>query len=123
MPSHIFKEGLRLNQNVYQNVLMTLVKSWIEEFAARKPCSNKLNTSSYDQNNLEVVDYNRLMCGAWLIGSLIRPPETIKVKQGKKICQVLQDLSPEVIKCARSSFRGRLEAVINAEGGFLAMSS
>lgn len=34
----------------------------------------------------------------------------------KKICQVLQDLSPDIIKCAGFLFQGRSEAAINAEG-------
>lgn len=35
---HIFKEGMRVNQIMYQSILIITVMPWIEEVAAEGPC-------------------------------------------------------------------------------------
>lgn len=54
MPLHIF-EGLTLNQNVYQNVLETVVKPWIEEVAAGRKKKKRYCTGPYGKKSSKVA--------------------------------------------------------------------
>lgn len=50
MSTHIFEEGLRVTPNVYQNVLATVMKLWIEDVVPKRNC-----TGSHVQKNSKVA--------------------------------------------------------------------
>lgn len=126
----------RMNQNVCQNVLTTVVNHWNEEDAQESNTAfkkilyqhtrpEKLRSGSR-MTFLTTCDLQTLLAIILLTimyGAVERVTNKTacnnKDELRKRICQVLQDLSPEVIKCAYSHLLSCLEAVINTEGGFI----
>lgn len=141
MPPYFFTEGLKVNQKVYQDVLTAVVKPWIEEVSAGRPYvfqqdSAPAHTARKTQKWMTDNFFDHITPAMWppnspdcnpldyyVWGAVERITNKTacanKVELRSRICQAFQDLSPVVVKHACSSFRSRLEAVINAKGGFI----
>ena len=126
MSPHIFEEGLRVNQNVYQDVLATVVKPWIEEVAAGRPyvfqqdsapahtarkTQKWLEDNFFDHGTPDMWPPNSPDCNPldyYVRGAVERITNTTafnnKAELRERICQAFQDLSPEIVKRACSRF-------------------
>lgn len=124
--SHIFIEGMRMNQNVYQNVLTTVVKTWIEKDAIGIPY---VFQHTWSGGLVGVSGITFWPCYPWYVASkLARLQSSWLLYVGSKVSlirlsvtnnegdprnrirQAFRKLSPEVIRCACSHFWDRLES-------------
>jgi hypothetical protein len=141
MPPHVFKAGLRVNIDVYIDVLTNVVKPWKDGVTAGRPniwqqdgapaqTSKKTQDwcreilpffwekevwppSSTDCNPMEYL------CGAWLKETPTGPPHNTKASLIASIKEVFSKFPREDLKLACSRFRLRLEEVVAAEGDFI----
>lgn len=141
MPPHFIDEGLRMNQDMYQTILSTVVKPWIERVAAGKPYvfqqdSAPAHTAKKTQKWMSENFYDHVTPDMWPPNSPDCNPldyyvwSAVEAITNKTACnnkdelrdriyQAFQNLSPGVVKKACSRYRSRVEAVINADGGFI----
>lgn len=141
MPPYIFEEGLRVNQDVYLNMLSTVVKPWIDKVVDGRPYvfqqdSAPAHTARKTQEWLSVNFYDHVTPDLWppnspdcnpldyyLWGAVERiTNKTACNNKGeliRRLCQAFQALPADVVKISCSRFRSRVESVINADGGFI----
>ena len=137
MPPHFFGEGLWLNSDAYVVLLFTVVKPWITKVANGRPyvlqqdsatatplekvknccfCDdtspNVWSTNSPDLNPMDYYVWGAVETDANCRAS------TTKAQLIDRIKAVFEILPRECVKSARSSFLGRIEAVIDVIGGY-----
>ena len=137
MPPHIFEVGLKVNTKVYLDVLKSVVISWCNQVVSGRPWvwqqdsapAHKsketqawLQKKSYDfvpfshrppsSPNLNPLDYF-----VWSYAENITNM-TSQNNQASLICCVFVELPPALVEKACSQFWIRIEAVIEAEGGY-----
>ena len=137
MPTHFFREGLRLNSDAYVELLITVIKPWMTRVANGRPCvwqqdsapchtsgkcqiwlsANFCNYASLDvwypnSKDLSPMDYN-----AWgaVEKDAYRCASTSKAQLIDRIKAVFR---PSQGTSACSWFRGWIEAVIDANGDY-----
>ncbi len=140
MPPHFFKEGLRLNSHGYVEMLTTVVKPWITRVANNRPFvwqqdSAPCHTSGKSQKWLSANFYDFTSPNVWPPNSPDLNPmdyyvwgtvekgsnrcaSTTKSQLIERIKAAFEALPCENVKSACSRFRGRIEAVIDANGGY-----
>ncbi|KAL1117272.1 hypothetical protein AAG570_004598 [Ranatra chinensis] len=111
MPPHLFQEGFRSTSDGYVDLLNTVVKPWIRRVAnvLWAPNSPDLNPMDYFVWGAVEKDTNR-------------SPSNTKAQLMDKIKTVFAALPRETVASACSRFRSRIEAVIDANGGYFDLS-
>ena len=141
MPPHFFPEGLRLDTDGYIGVLRDVVKPWIDRVADGRlyvwqqdsaPCHTSRKTQAWLSENFvdhigpdvwppRSPDFSPLDFFVW--GAVERETNrsscNTKLELKTRITRAFRGLSRETVTKACSRFRSRLEAVIDAEGGFI----
>ena len=140
MPPHIFKEGLRLNSDGYVELLSKVVRPWVERVAAGRPyvwqqdsapchTSGKsqkwLTENFHDHTSPDMWPPNSPDCNPmdyYVWGAVERDTNrtscNTKTELVKRVKTVFSRLSKDTVRAACGRFRKRLEAVVDAEGGF-----
>ena len=140
MPPHFFQEGLRLNSDGYVELLNTVVKPWITRVANGRPYvwqqdSAPCHTSGKSQKWLSENFYDFISPNVWPPNSPDLNPmdyfvwgavekdtnctsSNTKAQLMDKIKTVFEALPRETVASACSRFRTRIEAVIDANGGY-----
>ncbi len=141
MPPHVFETGLRVNTDVYLDVLSTVVFPWIKEIAGDRPwvwqqdsapchVSGKalawLKENSCDFVDKETwppssPDLNPMDYFFWgvLESRTNRHPHTTKASLITSIKEQCRVMEREMVQRACGRFRSRVEQVIEAEGSFI----
>ena len=141
MPSCIFKVSLKVNTKVYLDVLKSVVIPWSNQVAGGKPWvwqqdSAPAHESKETQAWLQKECYNFVPFSHWPPSSPDLNPldyfvwsyvENItnmssyntKASLITTICQVFTELLPALVEKACSQFQICIEAVIEAEGGYI----
>ena len=141
MPPHFFAEGLRLDTNGYIRVLSEVVRPWIDQAAAGRPfvwqqdsapCHTSRKTQAWLSENFvdhtgpdiwppSSPDCNPLDFFVW--GAVDRETNksscSTKNELKARITRAFGGLSRETVTKACGRFRRRLEAVVDAGGGFI----
>lgn len=138
MVPHFFERHLKVNADIYINVLETFVKPWMDEVAAGRqyvfqqdsaPAHKARKTQAWLYANLPYhwspdlyptssPDCNPLDYYLWgVVESQVnaKPHSTIKSLQDA-VKEVMSNLDMEEVKRACSSFRSRLEKVVAVDG-------
>ena len=140
MPPHVFEQGLRLNTDGYIDLLTNVVKPWILGVARGRPfvwqqdsapCHTSRRSQMWLSNNF--FDYTSPNiwppnspdcnpCDYYLWGAVERQTNRTSCN-GKdeliaRIKAVFSNLPRGQVLTACSRFRGRLERVLEADGGF-----
>ena len=141
MPPHIFKVGLKVNTKVYLDVLRSVVISWCNQVAGGRPWvwqqeSAPAYKSKETQAWLQKECYNFVPFSHWPPSSLDLNPldyfiwsyvknitnmtsHKTKASLTAAICWVFAKLPSALVEKACSQFRIHIEAVIEAEGGYI----
>ena len=141
MPPHIFKVGLKVNTKMYLDVLKSVVIPWCNQVAGGRPWMGQqdlvpahksketqawLQKECYDfvpfsHWNPSSPDLNPLDYFVWSYVENITNMTSHKTNASliTAICRVFAKLLPALVKKARSQFRICIEAVIEAECGYI----
>ena len=135
MPLHIFEVGLKVNTKVYLDVLKSVVIPWCTQVAGGRPCvfkqiSAPVHMSKETQACLqkECYDFVPSLTGpflprtetAGLLRLVIRREHHQHQSQpDRRPRRVFTELPPVLVEKACSQFWIRIEAVIEAEGGYI----
>lgn len=141
MPPHVFDAGLKVNTDVYLDVMTNVVKPWMDLVAEGRPyiwqqdgapAHNSKKTQTWCRENLPFFwekevwppsspDCNPLDYFVWGVAErdVNRSPHTTKQSLITTIHEVFTNMSREDVKKACSRFRSRLEEVVAAEGDFI----
>ena len=135
MPPHIFKVGLKVNIKVYLDVLKTVVIPWCNQVAGSRPWvwqqdSAPAHKSKEAQAWLQKEWYNFVPSSSdlnpldYFVRSYVENITNLishntKASLIATIRRVFAELSPALVEKACSQFRIRIEAVIEAEGGYI----
>ena len=141
MPPHIFEVGLKVNTKVYLNVLKSVVIPWCNQVAGGRPrvwqqdsapAHKSKETPAWLQKefydfvpfshwppffpNLNPLDYF-----VWSYVEIITnmTPHNTKASLIAAIRRVFAELPPVLVEKSCSQFWTRIEAVIEAEGGYI----
>ena len=141
MPPHFFQECLRVNAAGYIKVLETVVKPWIDQVAQGRPyvlqqdsapahkaeviqewlaqnCHDHVTTNMWPPSS---PDLNPMDYYVWGVveKDTNKHPHSNKESLKAAIVHVMGNTQEEPLIRACSRFRSRIEAVIEAEGGFI----
>ena len=141
MPTHIFKVGLKVNTKVYLDVLKSVVIPWCNQMAGGRPrvwqhdsvpayksketqawlqkeCYNFVPFSHWTPSS---PDLNTLDYFVWSYVENITYMTSYNTKASliAAICRVFAELLQALVEKACSQFRIRIEAVIEAEDGYI----
>ena len=140
MPPHIFEGGLNVNTKVYLDVLKSVVISWCNQVAGGRPwvwqqdsapahksketqaCFRRSATTLYPFSLAPYFpDLNPLDYFVWSYVENITNMTSNNTKASliAAIRRVLAELPPAPMEKACFQFRIRIEAVIEAEGGYI----
>ena len=141
IPPHIFEVGLKVNTKVYLNVLKCVVIPWCNQVAGDRPwvwqqdsapahkskeTQAKLQKEYYDSVPFShwtpsLPDQNPLDYFVWSYVENITNMTSHNTKASliEAIRRVIAELPPALVEKACSKFRIRIEAVIEAEGGYI----
>ena len=142
MPPHIFEVGLKVNAKVYLDVLRSVVIPWCNQMASGRPwvwqqdstpAHKSKETQAWLQKECYVYvpfshcpppsssDLNPLDYFVWSYVKNITNMTSHNTKASliAAIRRVFAVLSPALVEKACSQFRIRIEAVIEAEGGYI----
>ena len=141
MPPHIFEDGLKVNTKVYLDVLKSVVIPWCNQVTGGRPWvwqqdAVPAHTSQETQAWLQKECYDFLTFSHWPSSSLHLNPldyfvwlyvenitnmtsHNTKASLIAAIRRVFTELPPVLVEKALSQFRIRIEAVIEAEGGYI----
>ena len=141
MPPHIFEVSLKVNIKVYLDVLKSVVIPWCNQVASCRPWvwqqdSAPANKSKETQAWLQkecydfvpfshwppfFLDLNPLDYFVWSYVEKITNMTSHNTKASliTAICRVFAELPPPLVEKACSQFRICIEAVIEAEGGYI----
>ena len=138
MPPHIFRVGLKVNIKVYLDVLKIVGIPWCNQVAGGRPWvwqqdSGAAHKSKETQAWLQKECYDFVSFSHWL--PLLPRPEPagllrlvirrehhqhdLPQQQSQPDRRVFAELPPALVEKACSQFRIRIEAVIEAEGGYI----
>lgn len=141
MPPHFFQKGENITKEVYVRVLQTVVKPWIDIVASGRPYvfqqdGAPAHTSHLAQNwlsdNMSMFwskdfwppnspDLNPLDYFVWSVierhSNKSRHPNVASLKNAIKAS--FADMEKEILAKACARFRPRIEAVIEAKGGYI----
>ena len=140
-PPHIFEVGLKVNTKVYLDVLKSVVIPWCNQVAGGRPWvlqqdSAPAHISKETQVWLQNECYDFVPFSHWLPSSPDLNPldyfvwsyvknitnmtyHNTKASLITAIRRVFSELLPALVEKACSHFRIRIEAVIEAEGGYI----
>ena len=140
MPPHFFAEGLRLDTNGYIRVLSEVVKPWIDQVAAGRPfvwqqdsalCHTSRRTQAWLSENFaghtgqDIWSPSSPDCNPldfFVSGAVDQETNksscSTKNELKARITRAFGGLSRETVTKACGRFRRRLEAVVDAGGGF-----
>ena len=141
MPPHIFEVGLKVNTKVYLDVLKSVVIPWCNQVASGRPWVRQqdstpaqkskgtqawLQKECYDfvpfaywppsSHNLNPLDY---FVWSYVENITNMTSNNIKASLIAAIRRVFAKLRPALVEKACSQFRIRIEAVIEAESGYI----
>ena len=141
MPSHIFEVGLKVNTKVYLDVLKSVVIPWYNQVAGERPWvwqqdSAPAHKSKKSQAWLQKEWYDFVHFSHWPPSSPDLNPldyfvwsyvenitnmtsHNTKASLIATIHRVFAELPPALVEKSSSQFRIRIEAVIEAEGGYI----
>ena len=141
MPPHIFEVGLKVNTKVYLDVLKSVVIPWCNQVAGGRPWvwqqdSTPAQKSKETQAWLQKECYDFVPFSHWLSSSpdlnslnyfvwshveniTNMTSHNTKASLIAAIRRVFAELPPALVEKACSQFRIRIEAVIEAEGGYI----
>ena len=141
MPPHFFEQGHRVNAAAYIDILASVVLPWIESVAQGRPYvfqqdSAPAHTAHTTQEWLSDHFHDHVTPNMWPPSSpdlnpmdfyvwgvverqTNRHPHPNRDLLKSAISQEMKHMFQEHVIRACSRFRGRLEAVIEAEGGFI----
>ena len=141
MPPHIFEIGLKVNTKEYLNVLRSVLIPWCNQVAGGRPWewqqdSAPAHKSKETQAWLQKECYDFVPFSHWPTSSPDLNPldyfvwsfvenitnmtsHNTKASPITAIRQVFAELLPALVEKACSQFRIRIEAVIEAEGGYI----
>ena len=141
MPPHIFEVGLKVNTKVYLDVLKSVVNPWCNQVAGGRlwvwqqdlvPAHKSKETQAWLQKECydfvpfshwppSSLDLNPLDYFVWSYIENITKMTSHNTKASliAAICQVFAKLLPVLVEKACSQFWIRIEAVIEAEGGYI----
>jgi len=141
MPPHFFKKRETITKEVYVEILRTTVKSWMEDVAAGRPYifqqdGAPAHTSHLVQNwlsdNIDMFwskdfwppnspDLNPLDYYVWGVverdSNKARHPNVASLQAAIEAAFIKMDRAQLQTACSR--FRNRIEAVIEAQGGYI----
>ena len=140
MPPHFFRERLKLNSDTYVELIITVVKPWITRVANGRPCVWQQGTTPYhtsgkgkkcfsanfyDYTSPNVLspnsqDLNPMDYYVWgaVEKDANRRTSTTKAQLIDRMKAVFETLPRESVASACSTFRGQIEAVIDANGDY-----
>ena len=141
MPPHIFEVGLKVNAKVYLDVLNSLLIPWCNQVAGGRLWEWQQNSalaykSKETQAWLQKVYYDFVPFSHWAPSSPDLNPldyfvwsyvenitnmtsHNTKASLIAAIRRVFAELQPALVEKAYSQFRIRIEAVVEAEGGYI----
>ena len=141
MPPHIFEVGLKVNTKVYLDVLKSVVIPWCNQVAGGRPWvwqqdSASVHKSKETQAWLQKECYDFVPFSHWPLSSPDLNPldyfvwsyvenitnmtsHNTKASLIAAIRRVFAELPLALVKKVCSQFRIRIEAVIEAEGGYI----
>ena len=141
MPPYIFPQGLRVNAAGYINVLKTVVKPWINKVCNGRPYvfqqdSAPSHKAIVTQDWLSENFYDHVTPNMWppnspdlnpmdyYVWSVVeretnRHPHSTIAALKAAIVQVMSKMNRDPLITACGRFRARIEAVIEAKGGFI----
>ena len=144
MPPHIFEVGLRVNTDIYLDVLESVVFPWIRRIAGNRPwvwqqdsapchVSHRamawIEEHAYDcvtkdmwppsSPDLNPMDY---FVWGYLESRVNRRPHTTKASLIASIKEQFASMPSTLVKRACGRFRTRITAVIEAEGNYIERS-
>ena len=141
MPPHFFTQGMKINAAAYIEVLSTVVKPWIDTVRNGRPyifqqdsapAHKAQRTQEWLADNFHdhitpnlwppsSPDLNPLDYYVWGVveRDVNKHPHNTKDSLKASIVRVMQDIDEDHLKLACQRFRSRIEAVIDAEGGFI----
>ena len=140
MPPHIFEVGLKVNTKVYLDVLKSVLISWCNQVASGRPWmwqqdsapvhkskeTHALLQECYDFSTLVSLapsspDLNPLDYFVWSYVENITNMTSHNPKASliAAIHRVFNELLPALMEKACTQFRIRIEAVIEADGGYI----
>ena len=141
MPSHIFEVGFKVNTKVYLNVLKCVVIPWCNQVAGGRPWvwqqdSTPAHKSKETQAWLQKECYDFVPFSHWppsspnlnllvyFVWSYVEnitnmTSHNTKASLIAAIQRVFAELPPALVEKACSEFRIHIEAVIEAEGGYI----
>ena len=145
MPPHIFEVDLKVNTKVYLDVLKTVVIRWCNQVAGGRPCvwqqdSAPAHKSKETQPWLQKECCNFVPFSHWpplhpdlnpldyFVRSYVEnitnmTSHNTKVSLIAAIRRVFAELPPVLVEKVCFQFRIRIEAVIEAEGGYIELMS
>ena len=128
MPPHIFEVGLKVNTKVYLDVLKNVVIPWCSQVAGGRPsvwqqklqkeCNDFVPFSHWPPSS---PDLNPLDYFVWsYVENIINmTSHNTKACLIAAICRVFTELPLALVEKACSQLRIRIEAGIEAEGGYI----
>ena len=140
MPPHIFEVGLKVNTKVYLDVLKSVVIPWCNQVPGGRPwvwqqdsapahkskvTQNWLQKECYDfvpfsncppSPNLNPLDY---FVWSYIENITNMTSHNTKASLIAAVRRVFAELPPALVEKACSQFRIRIEAVIEAESGYI----
>ena len=141
MPPFFFDQGLKINQKVYENVLKTVVKPWLDATYPHTayvfqqdsaPAHKAKKTQDWCKEHLrgfwpaefwppQSPDLNPLDYSIWSIVERDSNKTSHKNIADLKasICQAWEAMEEEYVVKVCRRFRPRLEAVVKAKGGYI----
>ena len=141
MPLHIFETGLRVDTEIYLQVIETVVLPWIKQVAQDKPwvwqqdsapchiskrslawleehCYNFITKDKWLPSNLDLNSMDYFFCSI-LENQTNQCPHTTKASFIASIKEQCISIDKEMVKKACRSFRTRIEHIIEAEGNYI----
>lgn len=141
MPPHIFETGLRVNTDIYLDVLSTVVFPWIKEIAGDRPwvwqqdsapchvsgkalgwlkenCFDFVHKDTWPPSSPDLNPMDYFFWGV-LEARTNRRPHTTKASLITAIKEQSNAMERELVQRACSCFRTRVEQVIEAEGSYI----
>ena len=125
MPPHIFEVGLKVISKMYLDVLKSVMIPWCNYVAGGSPwmwqqdsapAHKSKETQRWLQECLNPLDH----CHWSYVENISNmTPHNTKVSLIAAIHLVFAELPPALVEKACSQFRIRIEAVIEAEGGYI----
>lgn len=141
MPPHIFETGLRVNTDIYLDVLSSVVFPWIQQVAGNRPwvwqqdsapCHVSARSLAWLKEHAHDMvdkdtwppnspDLNPMDYFFWSVleARTNRRPHTTKASLIASIKEQAASFERDMVKKACSRFRSRVEQVIEAEGSYI----